>query len=552
MQPPRINEGIARAAPLSTQPGPDVAVAAWPAATGEPLPGSPQPDKSHPLDQARALRVLAMNTLAFTVCFAAWMMNGVLVTFLVDQRHYAWDKVQMGWLIGAPVLTGALLRLPLGVLTDRFGGRTVFTAVMLLSAVPLYLVSAADGYGEFLLAGLGFGACGATFAVGVAYTSVWFRKEQQGTALGVFGMGTAGAALTSMGAPLILRAITDGGAHPDGWRMLPKLYAAALLVTAVVFWLLTIPRKPDARLTFRQRLAPLRCVRVWRFGLYYYFLFGSFVALSQWLVPYYVNVYFLSIAAAGLLAAGFSLPAGVTRALGGWLSDCWGARTIMYGTLGGSLILLILLFPPRMEIQSPGQGVLADRAGVVTSISPQEVVIGQERYRLVQLTEQRDVRVHFGIEDHPASQGLSLFPIASFWQESVVQVGESVSKGQLVARGVTRVYFQANVYIFSALVLLLGLMLGIGQAAVFKHVAVYFPDCVGVVGGLVGVIGGLGGFFGPILFGYLLKASGIWTTCWMFLALVALACLLWMHAVVRRITHEQSPDLARAIDTVQP
>lgn len=551
MQPPRIMDGIGPAALRSTGRTPDVGVAAQPLAE-EAAASAPRPVQAPPPQLARAIRVLAMNTLAFTVCFAAWMMNGVLVTYLVDQHLYTWDKPQMGWLIGAPVLTGALLRLPLGMLTDRFGGRAVFTAVMLLSAVPLYLVSAADRYVEFLLAGLGFGACGATFAIGVAYTSVWFRKEQQGTALGVFGMGTAGAALTSFGAPLILAAVTDGGADPDGWRLLPKLYAAALLVTAVVFWLLSVPRKPEAKLTLRQRLAPLRCARVWRFGLYYYFLFGSFVALSQWLIPYYVNVYFLSIGAAGLLASAFSLPAGVLRAVGGWVSDCWGARTVMYGTLGSSLILLILLFPPRMEVQSPGQGVLAERAGVVTAVSPREVVIGQERHRLVQLTEQADVRVHFGIEEDPGSQGVNLFPIASFWQEPLVQVGESVSKGQLLARGVTRVYFQANVWIFSAFVLLLGLMLGIGQAAVFKHVAVYFPGSVGVVGGLVGVIGGLGGFFGPILFGYLLKGTGIWTTCWMFLALVALSCLLWMHLVVRRMTRERAPDLACAIESARP
>lgn len=547
MQPPRIMESVGHAALRSAQSRPGVEVAALPAA-GDAAAREPRSDRPHPPESARAIRVLVMNTLAFTVCFAAWMMNGVLVTYLIDQRLYSWDKPQMGWLIGGPVLTGALMRLPLGVLTDRFGGRTVFTAVMLLAAIPLYLVSAANRYAEFLLAGLGFGVCGATFAVGVAYTSVWFRKERQGTALGIFGMGTAGAALTSMGAPLLLQAFTDGGAHPDGWRTLPRLYAAALLVTAVIFWALTAERRSPAGLTLRERLAPLMCVRVWRFGLYYYFLFGSFVALSQWLVPYYVNVYALSITAAGLLAAVFSLPAGVMRALGGLLADRCGARTIMYFTLGGSLTLLVLLFPPRMEVQSPGQGVLAERAGVVVTVSDREIVVGAQRYQLAQPIEQHDVRVHFGIEDDPISQGVNLFPIASFRQDPVVQVGEEIAKGQLLARGITRVYFQANVWIFSAFVLLLGLTLGIGQAAVFKHVAVFFPTNVGVVGGLVGVIGGLGGFFGPILFGYLLKGTGIWTTCWMFLALVGLSCLLWMHRVVRRMTRESSPDSADAIE----
>ncbi len=492
-----------------------------------------------------------MNTLAFMVCFAAWMMNGVLVTFLVEHRVYPWDQAQMGFLIGAPVLTGALMRLPMGILTDKFGGRAVFTSLMVVSAIPLYLVSAADSYVQFLLASLGFGLCGASFAVGVAYTSIWFRKDQQGTVLGVFGMGNAGAALTSMGAPIVLREITHEAAYLEGWRTLPKIYAALLIVTAVLFWLLTISKKADQAqaLTLRQRLAPLRDMRVWRFGLYYYFFFGSFVALSQWLIPYYVNVYVLSIGTAGLLTALFSLPAGVTRTFGGWLSDKWGARTVMYGTLGCSLILLILLFPPRMEIQSPGQGIVADRPGTVVLVSPGRIVVGEEQYRLAQPIEQHDVRIRLGIHGDDIAQGVIFFPTASFWQEPAVQVGETVSKGQLLARGITRVYFQANVWVFTGLALLVGIMMGMGSAAVFKHVATYFPGGVGVVGGLVGVIGGLGGFFNPILFGYVLQATGIWTTCWMFLALVSLVCLVWMHLVVRRMMRRQAPDLVRHIES---
>ena len=501
-------------------------------------------------EQSRAVRVLAMNTLAFMVCFAAWVMNGVLVTFLVDHRVYPWDQAQMGILIGAPVLTGALMRLPMGILTDRFGGRVVFTALMLGSAIPLYLVGAADGYLQFLLASLGFGLCGSSFAVGVAYTSIWFPKERQGTVLGVFGMGNAGAALTALGAPVLLRKITHDAAYLEGWRTLPRVYAGLVAVTAVAFWLLTITRKADhARaLTLRQRLAPLEYARVWRFGLYYFFFFGSFVALSQWLIAYYVNVYALSIGTAGLLAAAFSLPAGVTRTFGGWLSDKCGARTIMYGTLGASLILLILLFPPRMEIQSPGPGILAERPGTVTSVSPEELVVGNDRYRLAQPVEKHDVRVRLGIHADDRSQGVIFFPTASFSQEPAVRVGDTVSKGQLLARGITRVYFQANVWIFTGLVLLVGVTMGMGSAAVFKHIATYYPARVGVVGGVVGVIGGLGGFFNPILFGYLLRGTGIWTTCWMFLALVSLGCLVWMHLVIRRMMRRQAASLVHHIE----
>lgn len=144
--------------------------------------------------------ILALNTFAFTMCFAAWMMNGVLVTFLVDNGIYKWDPAEMGWLIGIPVLTGSIFRLPLGVATDKWGGRPVLALLLLGSAVPTYFVSACDSYWEFFLASLGFGFTGTSFAIGIAFTSVWFPREWQGTALGIFGAGNAGAALTSLGA----------------------------------------------------------------------------------------------------------------------------------------------------------------------------------------------------------------------------------------------------------------------------------------------------------------------------------------------------------------
>jgi NNP family nitrate/nitrite transporter-like MFS transporter len=473
------------------------------------------------------------------------MMNGVLVTFLVDNGVFQWDKAQMGWLIGIPVLTGSIMRLPVGLLTDKCGGRIVYGVLMLLSAVPMYLVSTANDYGDFLLTSLGFGLTGASFAVGIAYTSVWFPKESQGTALGIFGIGNAGSALTSMGAPIVLKMLTDEGANLEGWRTLPKLYAGTLVAMAVLFFLCTHSRKIDHShdLTLLQRLVPLKYPRVWRFGLYYFLVFGGFVALAQWLIPYYVNVYAMSVATAGLMAAIFSLPSGVIRALGGWMSDRWGARTVMYWVLGSCLIGCLLLIVPRMDIQSPGEGVMAARAGTVTAVTPHEIIVGEQRYPL---REKREI-------DHVArEEGMLVFPTATFWQEPAVQVGDTVKKKQLLARGVTHIYFQANVWIFTGLLFFVGIMMGIGKAAVYRHIPDYFPREVGVVGGIVGVLGGLGGFVCPIIFGYLLRATGIWTTCWMFFALISLVCLVWMHLVIQRMMHAQAPTLMRHIEEGHP
>ena len=112
----------------------------------------------------------------------------------------------------------------------------------------------------------------------------------------------------------------------------------------------------------------------------------------------------------------------------------------------------------------------------------------------------------------------------------------------------THIYFQANVWVFTGLVFVIGIMMGIGKAAVYKHIPEYFPDEVGVVGGIVGVVGGLGGFFCPILFGYMLEGTGLWTTCWMFFAVLSIVCLWWMHAVIQRIMRRATPEFASLIE----
>ncbi len=129
-----------------------------------------------------AYTVLAMNTLAFTVCFACWTLNGVLVTFLVDNGIFKWDAAQMGWLIGIPVLSGSIMRLPLGMLTDKYGGRPVYTILMLLTAIPMFMLSTANDYTTYMIWSLLFGMSGTAFAVGIAFSSVWFDRQHQGTA----------------------------------------------------------------------------------------------------------------------------------------------------------------------------------------------------------------------------------------------------------------------------------------------------------------------------------------------------------------------------------
>jgi len=476
---------------------------------------------------------LFLNTFAFTVCFAAWMLNGVLVTYLSANQVFDWGPVQIGWLIGIPVLTGAIFRLPAGMLTDKFGGKPVFGSLLILSAIPMFLLSYADSFNSFALFSFGFGFVGVSFSIGIAFTSVWYPRERQGTALGIFGAGNAGAALTTLFAPTMLNRLTDNGVNVEGWRTLPIIYAGILIVTAVIFFIFSNNKKPTTnKKTMIEMLQPLKDIRVWRFGLYYFLVFGCFVAFSQWLVPYFVNVYYLPLVTAGIFAALFSFPSGVIRALGGWMSDAFGARKVMYWVLGASTVISLMLIVPKMEIYSPGKGIMATQSGTIQEVSDTSIVVDSKVYPLVSKSEELQ-----NIDD-----SVLVLPTKEVWHEPAVELGQEVERKQLLAKGVTRIYFQANVWIFAVLVILLGSIWGVGKAAVYKYIPDYFPQEVGVVGGMVGVLGGLGGFVCPIIFGYLLEGTGLWTSCWIFMFLLSVICLFWLNSAVQNVMRKKHPE----------
>lgn len=479
-------------------------------------------------------RILFLNTLAFAVCFACWTLNGVLVTFLTDQKIFDWSVVQIGWLLGIPVLTGSLMRLPMGILTDKFGGRIVYSSLLILTSIPLFLLPFAVNFWMFAFLSFLFGMAGTSFAVGVAYTSLWYPKEWQGRALGIFGIGTAGASITPFIAPSLLKYFSESD-PVNGWKYLPVIYGAALLIMGIVFILFSKTKKIDAKpKSVSELLRPLKEVRVWRFGIYYFLLFGSFVSFSQWLLPNFMNVYHTTLILGGLFTTCFSLPAGVIRAFGGFLSDKFGARKVMYWVLSCSAVLSFLLLFPKMNVTTSGSGLMAGSAGTVTAVSPSKVVIGEKEYPIIQ--------------KNPNAAYSRFFPSKTTWQEVVVAENQKIQKKELIAEGITQIHFEANMWVYLVLVILIGACWGIGSAAVYKHIPEYFPDQVGVIGGMVGMIGGLGGFIGPIVFGYLLSFTGFWTSSWLFIFVLSIICLIWMHRVIVKMTREKLPEFAQDID----
>ena len=307
---------------------------------------------SHAPSRGDQKLALSMSTIAFTACFAVWTIFSIIGVQI--KKELGLNDTQFGLLVGTPILTGSLIRLMLGIWTDQYGGRIVYAAVMVSAAVATYLLSWAYSYETFLIAALGVGIAGGSFAVGIAYVSKWYDKKSQGTALGIFGMGNVGAAVTKFLAPFIMVAY--------GWQVVAQVWAAALLVMAVAFWFFT---KDDPALAERRRsgakpepfmsqLAPLANLQVWRFSLYYFFVFGAFVALALWLPRYYVGVYGLSITTAGLLGAAYSIPGSVFRVLGGVLSDKYGARRVMYWTFIGCVVCTFLLSYPATQYTVAG------------------------------------------------------------------------------------------------------------------------------------------------------------------------------------------------------
>jgi NNP family nitrate/nitrite transporter-like MFS transporter len=288
----------------------------------------------------KAWSVVTASTVSFTICFMIWMMFAVIG--IPIKQMLSLNETQFGLLIAMPVLTGSLIRLPMGMWTDRFGGRIVFFILMLATVVPIWLISSATEYWHFLVLSLFVGVAGGSFTVGIAYCARWFPKNRQGLAMGIFGAGNTGSAVTKLVAPLIVVAY--------GWTAVPHVYAVLMLVTAILFWFFTFTDKSHqaaSTVTIKEQLQVLKDPKVWRYSQYYSIVFGGYVALALWMTKYYIAEYGFDLKLAALLAACFSLPGGILRALGGYFSDKFGAHTVTWWVLWVSLACLFFLsYPP--------------------------------------------------------------------------------------------------------------------------------------------------------------------------------------------------------------
>ncbi|CAD5366769.1 Nitrate/nitrite transporter [Rubrivivax sp. A210] len=392
----------------------------------------------------QAWSVLIVSTLAFTVCFMVWMMFGVIGIPL--KKTLGLNATEFGLLTATPVLTGSLIRVPLGIWTDKYGGRIVMTLLMAATVPAIWLMSYATAYWHFLVIGLFVGLAGGSFSVGTPYVARWFPRSRQGMAMGVYGAGNSGSAVNKFVAPALLAV--------GGWTLVPQVYAAVMLGTVILFWLgsSSDPKHlVPSHVKFSDQLHMLKDPKVLKYCQYYSIVFGGYVAMALWMVQYYVGEFGLSIQTAALLAACFSLPGGVLRALGGVLSDRFGAHQVTWWVLWVSWVCLFLLSYPQTDL-------------TITTV------------------------------DGPRTFHVGL-----------------------------------NVYLFTALMFVLGIAWAFGKASVFKYIGDDYPHNIGTVSGIVGLAGGLGGFVLPILFGALMDLTGIRSSAFMLMYGVVWVSLIWMY-----------------------
>ena len=286
--------------------------------------------------------VLVSSTVSFTVCFMIWMM--LAVVGIPIKKQLGLSETEFGFLAALPVLSGSLMRVPLGIWTDKFGGRIVMFVLMLLSVPAIFAMQYATQYWQFLIIGLVMGLAGGSFSVGTPYVARWFPKEQQGLAMGVFGAGNAGSAVNKFIAPALIAA--------GGWTLVPNVYAGIMLVTAIAFWFFSYhdPKHlVSSKASLKQQLLLLKEPGVLRYSQYYSVVFGGYVALALWMTKYYIDEYGVSMQSAAFLAACFSLPGGVLRALGGWLSDKYGAYKVTWGVMWVLWVCFFILSYPNTD-----------------------------------------------------------------------------------------------------------------------------------------------------------------------------------------------------------
>ena len=383
--------------------------------------------------------ILTLSTIAMIISFAVWSVFAPIATEI--QKVYGLSELEKSMLIATPILLGSVMRIPMGILTDRYGGRKIYALTLLLLVIPMVGAGFADSYSMLLFWAFFIGMAGTTFAVSIAYVSRWFSPEKQGLILGIAGMGNLGSALANFLIPLIFNSY---GLEWVFWSL-----AFAMGVMSIIFWIGTKElQRPTETKTLKEALSVLKYKETWMLSAFYCLTFGGFVTFSMYLPTLLNDLFGITTVAAGIIAAGFVVIATFTRPVGGYLSDRFRAKKVLTFVFSGVLV-----------------------GGIAVA----------------------------------------------FTMESLT--------------------------FFSISCMLTGIMLGIGNGAVFKMVPEVSSENIGSVTGIVGAVGGIGGFFPPIIIGITKDLTGNYFLSFALLSMLSLLFLILNHRGVNKtkvIKHSKS------------
>jgi len=295
-------------------------------------------------------RVLLVSFLAFTLGFAVWGMFSALAPFLI--KWYDFSATQVFVLAAMEPLFAAAVSIPLGILTDKFGGRTVFTLLLLCLTVPLFLGYFANDYYAFLLLGTLLGLGGASFVVGNAHVATWYPKSKQGTALGIFAMGNIGITVGMMTVTFLVTHVLNARG-PEGWRLIFPIFAILTLLMALVYWFFTSdsPYKQHKDVSVREIFAVYRSgVVVWLVPYLYWVSFGTLTFFASAMPTYLVDRWHVDAVQASMMYTPLLVACvAFTRPLGGWLADRFDALSLL-GLLFGMMVVLALVMAMQISL----------------------------------------------------------------------------------------------------------------------------------------------------------------------------------------------------------
>ena len=287
-------------------------------------------------------RILLVALLAFSLGFAVWGMFSAMAPFLI--KWYNFSATQVLILAAMEPFFAAAVSIPLGILTDKFGGRTVFTLLLLSLSVILFSGLFARDYYAFLILGSLLGLGGASFVVGNAHVSSWYPKSKQGTALGIFALGNIGITVGMMTVTFLVTRVLAG---PDGWRLIFPIFAVATLLMALVYWLFTSdpPYQQHKGESVRDIIAVYRSgVVVWLVPYLYWVSFGTLTFFASAMPTYLLDRWHVDAAQASMVYTPLLVVCvAITRPLGGWLADRFDALRMLGGLFGIMTVLAVVM-----------------------------------------------------------------------------------------------------------------------------------------------------------------------------------------------------------------